>query len=310
MALTQELRDRIDDMVHKSRVVLFMKGNRRMPQCGFSATVVGILSDLTGEFDTHDILADADLRAGIKEYADWPTIPQLYIDGEFVGGCDIVRDLDRSGELAKMLGVQQTVEIPQIKVTPAAVAALREALTQESTTEADRLRLSIDPHFAHALNVSPKQEGDVEVGVGELTFVLDKGSARRANGLRLDYSADEANAGFKIDNPNAPPTIRQVSATELKALLDGDKTIRLIDVRTPEERAAAAIAGSERLDAAVEQTLLQLPKDAPLAFYCRSGGRSQRAAERFLELGFVRVYNLSGGITAWARDVDTTLKPV
>jgi monothiol glutaredoxin len=97
-------RDRIQSTIDQHRVVLFMKGNKTFPQCGFSAQVVGILKEAGAEFFDVNVLTDHDVRQGIKEYSNWPTIPQLYIDGKFVGGCDIVTDLFERGELAKMLG--------------------------------------------------------------------------------------------------------------------------------------------------------------------------------------------------------------
>jgi monothiol glutaredoxin len=101
--MTEELRRRLTDTISKDRVMLFMKGNPAMPQCGFSATVVGILKEVGVPFATFNILADQDVREGLKEYSSWPTFPQLYVDGKLVGGCDIVRDLHAKGELARML---------------------------------------------------------------------------------------------------------------------------------------------------------------------------------------------------------------
>jgi monothiol glutaredoxin len=93
----------IEHIIRSHRVVLFMKGNRTFPQCGFSASVLEILKQHGTPFEAINVLSDASLREGIKEYSEWPTIPQLYIDGEFIGGCDIVRELDRTGELADKL---------------------------------------------------------------------------------------------------------------------------------------------------------------------------------------------------------------
>jgi monothiol glutaredoxin len=95
--------DRIVSMTTSSRVVLFMKGNKMFPQCGFSAHVLGLLKEAGVEFDAHNILSDPALRQGLKELSNWPTFPQLYVDGKLVGGCDIVSQLSESGELAKIL---------------------------------------------------------------------------------------------------------------------------------------------------------------------------------------------------------------
>ena len=104
MSLSDETRSRIASLIDSNRVVLFMKGDRRMPQCGFSATVVQILDSLVDDYATFDVLADAEVRQGLKEYSAWPTIPQLYVNGEFLGGCDIVREMYGSEELKKLLG--------------------------------------------------------------------------------------------------------------------------------------------------------------------------------------------------------------
>ncbi len=106
MSLSEATRQRIDAVIESDRVVLFMKGNPQLPQCGFSATVVEILDRLLPGYASVDVLADPEIREGIKEYSAWPTIPQLYVGGELIGGCDIVRELYASGELEKKLGVE------------------------------------------------------------------------------------------------------------------------------------------------------------------------------------------------------------
>ena len=94
---------RIETDVRANPVVLYMKGSPVFPQCGFSAQVVQVLSELGVKFQSYDVLADDDLRQGIKEYSNWPTIPQLYVQGEFVGGCDIIREMYSTGELHQLL---------------------------------------------------------------------------------------------------------------------------------------------------------------------------------------------------------------
>lgn len=101
--MTEETRKTIQEAIEKNRVMLFMKGTPQSPQCGFSAQVVKVLESYQVPFEAADILADWELREGIKEFSNWPTIPQLYIDGEFIGGCDITMELHRKGELKSML---------------------------------------------------------------------------------------------------------------------------------------------------------------------------------------------------------------
>jgi len=101
------VQETLRDQVTKNRVVLYMKGTPQFPQCGFSATVAEILKRCGVEdYFSVNVLADPEIRQGIKEFANWPTIPQLYVDGEFIGGCDIIREMYASGELQKVLASQ------------------------------------------------------------------------------------------------------------------------------------------------------------------------------------------------------------
>ena len=101
--MDEALKQRIEGTIGQSRVVLFMKGSKHFPQCGFSAQVVQILKQKGAEFKDVNILADAELREGLKAYSNWPTFPQLYVGGKLVGGCDIVSSLNESGELDTVL---------------------------------------------------------------------------------------------------------------------------------------------------------------------------------------------------------------
>jgi len=99
------LKQRIDDLVASSPVFVFMKGNKLMPQCGFSNNVVQILNAMAVPFETFDVLSDMEIRQGIKVFSDWPTIPQVYVNGEFIGGSDILIEMYNSGELREKLAV-------------------------------------------------------------------------------------------------------------------------------------------------------------------------------------------------------------
>jgi monothiol glutaredoxin len=110
--MTNPTAERIKDIIASSDVVLFMKGVPAAPQCGFSAAVVQILSQLSVPFKSVDVLSDFEIRGGIKAFSNWPTIPQLYIKGEFVGGCDIVREMFQAGELAAMLSEKGITAAP------------------------------------------------------------------------------------------------------------------------------------------------------------------------------------------------------
>ncbi len=103
--MTPEVKEKIEQLINSHKIFVFMKGNKLMPQCGFSNNVVQILSSLGVPFETCDVLSDADVRQGIKEYSNWPTIPQVYINGEFIGGSDIVYEMYQKGELQEQVEV-------------------------------------------------------------------------------------------------------------------------------------------------------------------------------------------------------------
>ncbi len=103
--MTPELKERIDNLVHQNKILVFMKGTKLMPQCGFSNNVVQMLNTLGVPFETVDILENPEIRQGVKEYSNWPTIPQVYIDGQFVGGSDVLIEMYQKGELQQMVEV-------------------------------------------------------------------------------------------------------------------------------------------------------------------------------------------------------------
>jgi monothiol glutaredoxin len=103
--MTPETKAKIDNLLQQNKIMVFMKGNKLMPQCGFSNNVVQILNTLGVPFETLDVLADSEIRQGIKEYSNWPTIPQVYVNGEFLGGSDILIEMYNKNEL------QQVVEV-------------------------------------------------------------------------------------------------------------------------------------------------------------------------------------------------------
>ena len=101
--MDQALKEKIEQLIHSSKIFLFMKGTPEEPQCGFSAKVVDILHELNVTFSSFDIFSDEEIRQGVKDYSNWPTYPQLYVNGKLVGGCDIVVEMAQSGELKELL---------------------------------------------------------------------------------------------------------------------------------------------------------------------------------------------------------------
>ncbi len=307
MPLTPEIKQKIETLIASDEVVLFMKGSRSFPQCGFSARVVNILNTLIPKYTTVNVLSDPDIRDGIKIFSDWPTIPQLYVRGELVGGADIVGTMHENGELQAKLGVAaKEVAPPKVTITAKAAEQLRAALGDGAP--GDVIHLTIDGGFEHSLDLGPREGTGVVVESAGVTVQLDRASAARADGVSIDFIDGPSGAGFKIENPNRPPGVREIGPRELKELLDTGGVKELFDVRTARERDIAVIAGSRLLDDAALAHIEGLAKDTPIAFFCHHGGRSQNAAQHFLEKGFSKVYNLAGGVDAWSQQVDPAVK--
>jgi monothiol glutaredoxin len=282
-----------------------MKGTRRAPQCGFSAQVVQILDELVPEYQTHDVLSSAELRDGIKEYSQWPTIPQLYIDGKFVGGCDIVRDLKSSGELEQLLAHDKDAPPPappQITISAEAIAAIKAAVPEG---DPDRLHLQVSGNWEHDLYFGPVEAGEVEVDLGSIKLYVPRSSVGRAQGVNIGY-IDGANAGFKIENPNQPAQVIELSVQDAKAMLDRGE-LQLFDVRPESEGNIARIAAGKTLNDETVEYINSLPKTTPIAFYCHHGMRSRGVAQSVVQEGFRKVYNLKGGIDAWSLAIDSSI---
>ncbi|MBW2272586.1 MAG: Grx4 family monothiol glutaredoxin [Deltaproteobacteria bacterium] len=306
MSLDDATRQQLDSLVGSHSVLLFMKGNRDSPQCGFSATVIRMLDRLLPDYTTVDVLSDPGIRENIKVYSSWPTIPQLYVKGEFVGGCDIIQELFNSGELHESLGVEaDAADAPAITVTPAASTALKSAIEQSGGSGRE-LHLGIDARYHASLSFDPENSADLAVEAGGIKLFLDPLSAGRANGVTIDVVETDRGPGFQIDNPNAPQ-VHPMSVSDLKQRLDAGEHFELLDVRSAEEHAKACISGSTRMIEEQEERLGALPKDALLVFHCHHGGRSQAAAEHFASLGFRNVHNVTGGIDAWSQEIDPSV---
>ncbi len=298
MSLDPTVRARIDTLLASNPVVLFMKGNPRAPQCGFSAKAIGAL-EATGVTYAHvDVLSDAELREGIKAYGDWPTIPQLYIGGELVGGSDIILQMADSGELHGALGFPAPDRTPpDITITDAAADMLRTALADAG--DGYVLQLDIDNAFNARLQLAPHDDSAIASESSGIRTQFDLASAQRARGLRIDWAEDDRGRGLVIDNPNAPPKVRAINPAEASERAIA-RTMTIVDVRPADERALASIPlGHATFDDGIE-AVEAFPKETPLAFLCHHGGRSGQAAERFRASGFTDVHNITGGIDAWS----------
>ena len=207
MSADEAIRERIDSLIASDRVVLFMKGTREQPQCGFSATTVGILDSLLPDYVTVNVLEDPAIRDGIKAHSDWPTVPQLYIDKEFTGGCDVVKQLFNAGALHEALGMEAPDRTPpEIEISDAAAEVMRNALKGQPGMS---VHLSIDGRWQHNFALSPAEGHEIRAESNGVEILLDVGSAQKARGLKVDMVETLQGTGFDINNPNAPGTSAQ-----------------------------------------------------------------------------------------------------
>jgi monothiol glutaredoxin len=192
--------------------------------------------------------------------------------------------------------------MPTITMSAAAIGAFEAAA---SDAGGDSLHLQIDTQFRPDLFFGPRAPDDIEVPTNGLPLLLDRATARLADGLRIDF-VDGPGGGFKIHNPNEPPRVKQLTPPEAKAMLDRNE-LTLFDVRPEFERALAKIAAARPLDPAGQAYLMGLDRNVPIALYCHHGIRSRAAAEQLLFEGFKNVYNLQGGIDAWSATIDPSV---
>jgi len=195
--------------------------------------------------------------------------------------------------------------IPNIELTEAAAEALLAAT--RDLGEDGCIHVFVDDRWEHGLDVGPRADGALAVERRGVTLLVRPELAERLDGLTIDYVSGPDGTGFRLDNPNAPPAVVPMSVRELARRLTAGDGLLLLDVRTEREVAIASIPGARRIDLDDVDELAELDPDTPLAFICHTGIRSHAAARYFLQRGFRRVYNVTGGIDAWSVDVDPTV---
>ncbi len=295
MSLSEQTRSKIEQQISSDRVVLYMKGTPTQPQCGFSAKTVGILDSLLPTYASFNVLADEDVRQGIKAYSDWPTIPQLYVDGELVGGCDIVTDMYNSGELHTVLGLATPDRSPpEITISDQAAEKIRAGMQDHAGLQ---LHMSIDADWQPQFGLQPAQGNEISATSNGITLLFDLASAQRARGAVIDWVETLNGSGLDVTLPGAPAPVKPMQPAELRdALVNGTAPL-IVDVRNAQDRAELpAIDAALVLDRDTLTELQSRAKDTPIVFVCNVGNSSRGAAEHFRKLGFTEVFNLEGGM--------------
>lgn len=295
MALDPATQQRIEQLVTGNKVMLFMKGTPQMPQCGFSAQTAGALDTLlSGDYASFNVLEDNAIREGIKEYGDWPTIPQLYVDGELVGGCDIVMEMFNAGELHEMFGLEAPDRTPpEIEISDKAAEKIGEFL---AAYPGQFLHFKIGSDWDAQFHLGPKAGTEIVSEVGDLTVLMDLASAQRARGAKIDWVESVQGEGLKLDLPGAPPAVKQMSADELQQRLNAAERLVVVDTRSELDRQNQPLEFARALNADLMAELSDADRKTPLVFVCNKGLSSQDVAEHYRKQGFTEVYNLAGGV--------------
>jgi monothiol glutaredoxin len=295
---------RIENLLKQNKVVLFMKGVRGAPRCGFSARATQYLDALLEDYLTVDVLSDEEIRQGIKAYGQFPTIPQLYIKGELIGGSDIIAEMYNKGELHEALELPAPERVvPSISISAEAAQAIKAGMEDDPDL---KLHLSIDGRWQAQFQLAPLSGGEIRAQAAGIDIYLDLLSAKRADGMQIEWAESLQGAGLSVKLPKAPSSVRALSVEALKQRLDAG-SIQVIDVRPEHDRARAPFVPAEAFDAASRARLESLPKQQPLAFLCHIGRSSMQVAEHFRQLGFSEVYNVEGGIEAWSTRIDASV---
>ena len=222
MSLDPAVHDKIENLVKSNKVLLFMKGTPQQPMCGFSARTVAALDSVVPDFASFNVLDDEQVREGIKAYGNWPTIPQLYIDGELVGGCDIVLAMLNSGELHQQLGLEAPDRTPpEITLTDQAAERIGQAMQGH---EGMALHFTVDAGWDSQFNLGPLQGGEIVTSANGVEIAMDIATAQRARGAIIDWVKVMTGEGLSVTLQGAPPPVQSLSVTELSEKLSSWQT--------------------------------------------------------------------------------------
>jgi len=295
---------RIAKLLAENAVVLFMKGGKDQPRCGFSSKATDVLNELSPNFVGIDVLLDEEIRQGIKLYSEWPTIPQLYIKGELIGGSDIITQLFNTGELHELLGAPAPDRSsPHITISEAAANAIRSGMADEPGVV---LHLRIDRRWQAHFQLAPAEGHEIKAHAAGIDILMDVATAQAAQGMHVDWAESLQGAGLSIKLPRAPKPVQSITVSELAPALRTGTV--LIDVRPEHDRLRAPMPLPHRvMDNTTLRSLEALDKSTPMAFLCHFGNSSRQAADHFRGLGFTELFNLEGGIDAYAREIDASV---
>ncbi|WP_242112385.1 glutaredoxin domain-containing protein [Luteimonas aquatica] len=307
MTLSAEARQRIETLLRADRLVVFMNGAPDTPERFFSHKICRLLDDLGLDYAHVDVSSDSRLREHIKIYGGLHAIPQLYLDGKLVGDSDAVERMANADELHAALGLSAPDRTPPtVRLTPAAARFLRDVV--DGTGNVVVVDIAIDSQFRTSLHFRARRKHTIATEVDGVPLQFDLASARRADGLSIDWQDVERGPSLLIHHPRAPvpEPVRWMSPADADARVRAG-TLTIVDIRRKEERALARLSLPFLFMDEGTHEIRNLAPEVPLAVLCHRGDRSWHAAEYFLMLGHRDVYAIEGGIDAWAATVDGSI---
>ena len=306
MTPSPELAQRIAILARAHRLVLLMDGTSARPETAASARACHVLDGLGIDYAQVDALADparAGRNIGKREARG---VPQLYLDGRPAGGADAIERMANTGELQAALGLPPPDRRPpRVQLTPQGAQALRDALRSEPGDIVAELILS--PRLAGSLHLVPRRPDAIVVEVDGVPLQFDIASARRAEGLSIDWADIERGDGLVLsrDGCRVEPVL-PITPAEADARARAG-TLTLVDVRDRHDRALAHLPIPFLTLDEDSHTIRNLPPEAPLATLCHRGDRSRHAAAHLYRLGHRETFYVEGGIDAWAETVDASI---
>jgi monothiol glutaredoxin len=306
-------KESIQEVVTKDKIVVFAKGTKEVPRCGFSGRAIQIFQSFNKPFEVVDILSDPTIRPALVQFSQWPTTPQIYLDGEFIGGSDIITEMQKSGELEKKVlnsfgeEYKEVQEDERVSITDEAASKVKDFM--EDDFEFLRLAVTIkgdDRAYSLELDSHTSAATDLKWKVKGLTVIIAKSMSDLFEKMDVSWVNKNGNEGFAIKEAGTPPALpvpidiaKADMAQLMRSELEAGK-LWIVDVREADEWKSGH--GEE----AVHLPLSRLekewkdsgfdPKDT-LIFYCAAGKRSLSAANHFRhKLGFPNTRSLVGGI--------------
>lgn len=306
----------IEGKVKDNKIIIFAKGTKDAPRCGFSMRAIDVMRRFDKPFEVIDVLSEASIRPALVAFSQWPTTPQVFLDGELLGGSDIIQEMFDSGDLRKKIAdsfgedFKAEEQDQRVTVTPEALAKVRDFM--ESSDEFLRLDVKLKDGsrvFELSIDTQSRDHEDATWNIDGVRVVTNKNMATEFDKLKVDWVVKNGQQGFSVlETGEAPPLPVPLSITKsgvAELLAKDDVKVVVVDVREADEWAAGHVDGAVHVPLSNLQKEWQakgFDKNDTFVLYCAKGARSMNAANFVRkEFGFANVRSLDGGISQFPK---------